>query len=210
MAIGATHRTTAADSTDATSFATASFASTAGRLIIGFVASWKALGGNNTVPTLSSVHGTWSQVNSASYNRGRISCFLCVADGDSGAVTIDFGATTQDSCAWSFTEYDTADSIVQSAISVGAGTTPLATLGAFENALNATIGGMSAIPDPTVGAGFTQLGETNSTDFYINTQWNAGNDTTVDWTISSNDWQVIAIELREASVAGPSGFLEFM
>ena len=69
---------------------------------------------------------------------------------------------------------------------------------------------MSAIPDPTVGAGFTQLGETNSTDFYINTQWNAGNDTTVDWTISSNDWQVIAIELREASVAGPSGFLEFM
>ena len=207
MAVTATHRTTASDNTDLSSYTTASFASTNGDLIIAFVGDFKVTAA--PIPTLTSAHGTWVQGSTIARmqisTEIRITCFSCIANGSSGAVTIDMGGVTIGECQWSFTEFGNQNGIVQSASAVGSSTAPLATLAAFENSANATIGGVYVNPQiPTVGSGFTQLGAAGFNGF-INAEWNVGNDTTVDWSTLSAPWHVIALELREASVPVPTG-----
>jgi hypothetical protein len=206
MAVGATHRTTAAGGSDS-SFNTSSFASVSNDLIIAFVTCNKA---GPAIPTLTSAHGTWSSVLSVTSGNNRLSCFSCVSNGNSGALTIDFAGSTHQYVIWSITEFNTQNGIVQVLSNTGTSTAPTVTLAAFENALNATVGGIYSWANPAVGSGFTQLGEDLST-IYLNSEWRADNDTTVDWSQASAVFLAIALELREASVPLPAtGFFTFM
>ena len=95
----------------------------------------------------------------------------------------------------------TTDGIVQQAVGTGNSTTPLATLAAFGSANNATFGANANTADSTTtpGAGFTELSDltTGTTPAsFLQTQWQVGNDTTSDGTITSGQWGACAVEIK--------------
>lgn len=212
MAITETNLTSAADTTDASSWTTASITPTGNSLVEAAVAS--SLLAGPAAPTLSGNGLTWVQVATRTFaSTRRITLFRALAASpSSGSVTIDFGGVTQLACAWSISEYAGADTsgtngsgaIVQSATNFGTSTTPSVTLAAFGSSDNATYGTFSVNNTGgfTVGAGFASVGNVNVAGLgSLLGEWRADNDTSVDATCTSGEWGGIAVEIKAAAAA---------
>lgn len=197
--------TTGVDSTDATTYTTASVTLKAGRLyLMSFV---------NTAASAAAISGiaggpTWTSRGSTQYNTAahRVSVWSGVPTVDyTGTIVVTFGAT-QTSGRWSLNEFsgvDTAtnDGVVQVATNTGNDTTPIATLAAFGSANNATFGALANTADSTTtpGSGFTELSDLSTSTTpasFLQTEWRVDNDTTVDGTITSGQWGAIAAEIK--------------
>jgi hypothetical protein len=203
--VAATNLTTGVDSTDATTYTTASVTLKAGRLyLLSFV---------NTAASaavISDIAGgpTWASRASTQYNSAahRVSIWSGVPTVDyTGTIVVSFGAT-QTSGRWSLNEFsgvDTAtnDGVVQGVVGTGSSTTPLATLAAFGSANNSTFGALANVADSTTtpGTNFRELSDLTTTTTpgsFLQTQWYEGNDTTVDGTITSGAWGACAVEIK--------------
>jgi hypothetical protein len=201
--------TTGVDSTDATTYTTASVTLKAGRLyLLSFV---------NTAADAAVISGiaggpTWTSRATTQYNTTahRVSLWSGVPTVDYvGTIVVSFGAT-QTSGRWSLNEFsgvatETNDGVVQATTGAGSSTTPLATLAAFGSANNATFGALANAADVTTtpGSGFTELSDlTTSTApaSFLQTEWRVDNDTSVDGTITSGVWGAIAAEIKADTV----------
>jgi hypothetical protein len=211
--------TESGDETDLSSYATASVSPSAGRLVVASCANTQN-SDNAVQPTISGNGQTWTTLGSvlfATGNRRRITLFAAfIASPSAGAITFDFGGTTQQRLIWSVTEFsgvggtNVATAVLQTVTNTG--TTPLTvTLAAFNNANNGAFGCFSAndtvtSPTSTPGTGWTELSDRNNagvSPINLSTQWRVDNDTTCDasftGTISASAG--IAIEIVAAAVA---------
>jgi len=197
--------TTGTDSTDTTAYTTASVTLKAGRLYLMSVVNTAA-----SAAVVSGIAGgpTWTSRATTQYNTTahRVSLWSGVPTVDyTGTIVISFGAT-QTGARWSLNEFSgvdtsTTDGVVQAVTGTGNSTTPLATLAAFGSANNATFGANANTADSTTtpGAGFTELSDDTTTTTpgsFLQTQWQVGNDTTSDGTITSGQWGAIAAEIK--------------
>jgi hypothetical protein len=197
--------TTGTDSTDTTAYTTASVTLKAGRLYLMSVVNTAA-----SAAVVSGIAGgpTWTSRATTQYNTTahRVSLWSGVPTVDyTGTIVISFGAT-QTGARWSLNEFSgvdtsTTDGVVQAVTGTGNSTTPLATLAAFGSANNATFGANANTADSTTtpGAGFTELSDDTTTTTpasFLQTQWQVGNDTTSDGTITSGQWGAIAVEIK--------------
>jgi hypothetical protein len=205
VAANAAALTTGSDSTDATTYTTASVTLKAGRLYL--------LSFTNTAASAAVASGiaggpTWVSRSSTQYNTTahRVSIWSGVPTVDyTGTIVISFGAT-QTGASWALNEFSGVDTstthgVVQQAVGTGNSTTPLATLAAFGSANNATFGALGNTADSTTtpGAGFTELSDLGAAVTpaqFLQTQWQVGNDTTVDGTITSGQWGACAVEIK--------------
>jgi hypothetical protein len=202
--------TTGVDSTDATSYTTASVTLKAGRLYLMSFVNTAA-----SADAITSITGgpTWTTRSSTQYNgtAHRVSIWSGVPTTDyTGTIVVGFGANTQTSGRWSLNEFanvDTAttDGVVQQAVGSGNSTTPLATLGAFGATDNATFGALANTADTTTtpGSGFYELSDLSTATTpasFLQTEYRTDNDTTVDGTITSGQWGACAVEIKAAAV----------
>jgi hypothetical protein len=198
----------AGDSTDSTTYTTASITLKAGRLYLMSVVNTAASAG-----AISSIDnsGTWTSRSSTQFNgtAHRVSIWSYAPTVDyTGTLVINFGANTQTSATWSLNEFagvdtTTNDGVVQQAVGTGNSTTPLATLAAFGSAANATFGALGNVSDTTTtpGTNFRELSDTSSATPVgcLQTEWQVGNDTTVDGTITSAQWGACGIEIKAST-----------
>ena len=211
MAIGVTLLTGGSSSTNASSYATASFTPDANQLVLVAVRNAKAAGLGDPPSSLTGNGLTYVQV--AEIDRGGdfvLTVWRAMGAAPSaGALTISFPAT-QTSCMWSVVEFSAVDTsgsngsgaVVQSlAASDDPVTSLLLTLASFASTDDVAYGafGHSQNETTTVGSGFTALhnlsaAESNS----LLTEWKA-NDNTVDasW-VTSKDAYGIALEVKVA------------
>ncbi len=170
-------------------------------------------GGTPNTPTVSGASRTWTQVATILTNNWRTTLFRSLAAASSGAITIDFAAQTQTNAKYSFTKWDGVDTsgtngagaVVQSATANNGDTSNTGvtvTLAAFGSANNAAhaFNANSTGAAVTVGSGFTFL--LNDTGLFTDTEEWKLNDTTADFTWSSQTVtsNAIAIEVKEAVV----------
>lgn len=224
-----TDLTTDVNSTNNSTYATASFAPTKDRLVLVFVMSVNSSNAAANIPTLSGNGLNWVMVQTATCrvsNDYRLSCFRAMGSAPTaGPLTFNFGGQSQSQCAWSIFEYDGLDvsaadganAIVQ-ANAVAPGATPVSSIGVALNPFqdkvkNLCVGGAIAANALVVGGfdqgeGFTQIhGQrviTGARQSVLETQEKVGEDTLVDWlmpTGTSAPACAIALELRVASAA---------
>lgn len=214
MAITVSNLTTGSNATDQTSYATASVAPTANKLVLLFVGNRRS-GGSPTQPTVTGAGMTWDLVTSADGgNEVRTSIFRCLsASPSSGALTIDFAGVTQGSCGWSVAEFTGTDitgtngsgAIVQTATNNNNTTNTgiVVTLGSFADVNNATAGMVYVRSSRaiTVGSGFTQIGTSDAaTESTITSEFLGSNDTSVDWSWASVATQATAHAVEIKSI----------
>ena len=207
--------TSGSDATNASSYATASIAPSANKLILAAVSVRKGTATAST-PTLTGCGLTWVQVATVinSTNVVRLTLFRAMsASPSSGAVTIDLGGVTHNHCLWSICEFGSVDTsgtngsgaVVQSVTKTqNAINSITGTLAAFGSANNATYGAFNHDNNEatTHGSGFTDIHDViNSENETLFTERNLANDTTVDasWATSGNG-MVIAVEIKDAPV----------
>jgi hypothetical protein len=219
MAITAANLTNGNNTTDATSFTTASISPTASRLLILAVDSSIA-SGTSAAPTVTGNGLTWVEFGVGgeygSADRG-IWLFRAMGSPSAGTVVIDFAAVTQTNCNWSINEFTGVDTtgsngsgaIVQTVKDIGAtaGTSASVSLAAFGSANNMAFGAFShaAAEAKTVGSGFTALSNTGNITPGLSLMCEYKlNSTTVDasWASTVNRG-VIAAEIKEG-VSGPT------
>lgn len=213
MAITATNLATSGSTTDSTSFTTGSISPSANKLILLWVYTINSSAPNT--PTVTGNSLNWVNVASRAdgANIRRITLFRAMGTPTSGPLTIDFAGQLQSGCAWSIVQYDGTSligtdgsgALVQavSNASIGIDTSLTVTLAAFSGVGNATVGGFGVSFNsaglPAVGSGFTATGQFNQTspNLSIASEFNAGNDTTVDMNVgaSTTNWLGIAAEL---------------
>lgn len=210
------------DSTDSTTYTTASVTLKAGRLYLLSIVNTAA-----SAAAVASIAGgpTWTSRSTTQFNTTghRTSIWSGVPTVDyTGTVVVTFGATQTGAC-WVLDEMsgvDTSsnDGIVQNAVGTGNSTTPLATLAAFGSANNATYGAHGVANASTVapGSGFTELAEATAATpaSRVETEWRVDNDTTVDATCTSGQWGSCAVEIKaDASTfvipPGPDLYMAF-
>ncbi len=199
------------------SFATASFAPGAGRLVLAFAMSRRV--GGPAVPTASGNGLTWQQVatvlNVAAGN-SRITCFRAMGPAPSaGPLTFDFGGQQQLACAWSVFEYDNVDgtgsngsgAVAQQQTTSGSATTLAITLNPLADAAaSVVVGGVALGINETVtaGAGLAQIdllpfvqGTTRGT---LQTEDRTGGGSTVNWSWAATaNAGAIALEVKAAA-----------
>jgi len=209
VAANAAAITSGNDSTDSTTYTTASVTLKAARL---YLLSFANTAASAAAPSGIAGGGTWTSRSSTQFNgtAHRNSIWSCVPTVDYvGTIVITFGAT-QTACTWGLNEFSgvnttTNDGIVQQAVGTGTSVTPLATLAAFGSANNATFGALGNVSDTTTtpGTNFTELSDTNAATptVCLQTQWRIDNDTTVDGTITSAAWGACAVELKASTDA---------
>lgn len=220
MAVSIANLTSGNDETDDADSVTASITPSANKLILLAFASRA----DAVQPTVSSVTGcslTWVEIAHIDYDTSgsRRSLFLYRAMGSSpssGAITITWGGT-QTAKTWVVDEVtgmdtsgtDGSGAIVQSATNkdeTGSATSLTVTLGAFGSVNNATYGafGTDGNPLPTAGSGFTTLATAvSTTDVRTTSEWQSGNDTSVDMSFASAVLVGgVAIEIKEAVAGG--------
>jgi len=202
-----TNVTSGSDSTDATSYTTASVTLKAGVLYLMSVENSKA-----TADVVSSIDSgpTFTSRSTVAFNTNanRQSIWSAVPTTDyTGTLVINFGGgNTQTGAAWSldaFYHVDTAttDGIVQNATGTGNSVTPLATLAAFGSANNATYGAFgvaSTSAGAAESASYVELSDiTAATPAQgTHTYYRPDNDTTVSCTITSAQWGACAVEIK--------------
>lgn len=210
------------DTTNATSFATASVTPGANNLILfGYVASRNISTACSTIEA-NSVTGnslTWVSVNRQCFSDAGAPTMIVElyrsmgASPSTGAVSFGF-ASTRVNAAWVIVECSGVDTsgtngsgaVAQSAVNlVEPGTSLTVTLSAFGSANNATFGLFGLVDNLTItpGSGFTELAEQivteGGTDAALQAEWKTGNDTTVDASWSSIDAGGVAIEIKAAA-----------
>lgn len=198
--------TSGSDSTDSTTYTTASVTLKAGRLYLMSVENSKA-----TADVISSIDNgpTFVSRSTVAYNTNanRVSIWSAVPTTDyTGTLVINFGGgNTQTGACWALDEMSGVDTttnhgIVQNATGTGNSGTALATLGAFGSANNATYGahGHAAATASTPGSGFTELSDVTAATpaQALCTDWRVDNDTTVDATFTSAQWGSCAVEIK--------------
>lgn len=219
MAITATILSTSGDNVDRTSYTTGSITPTANKLVL--VWAYSIMASAPSSPTITGNGLTWVNIGSVldSASLRRITLFRAMgASPTTGALTIDFAGQTQTGLGWSIVQYDGIDtsgangsgSIVQTITGASAGnaTSLTVTLSAFSSTSNATVGGfgipLNTAGQPAVGSGFTATGQINQStpNLSIGSEFNAGNDTSVDMNAgaASIPWVGIASELKSATV----------
>lgn len=218
-------RTGAYSGTDATSYATASGTPAANKLQLLAVHSSQDTT-DPASPTCTQASLTFALIDTHLWRSGqasnyRVSLYRALtASPAAGAVTIDFGGTTQTSCAWSWAEVDEdvdlggsngSGAIVQSQIaSTGVGGTALALsapLNAFtdplRNLVYACWGHRISNGSVTPKTGWSELHDfSGSTPLGgLETQWNTGEDLTPGGTLSAAAlWGGVGIEIRLAAI----------
>ena len=227
MAVTQTLLTNGGDETDASSYDTASIAPSANKLVLLSVFNNKAA--TATLPTVTGASMTWVQVSTqlSSANNLRITVFRGLsATPGTGALTMDYGGTTQLRSRWIVSEFGNVDTsgtngsgaIVQAVPGADVGAPDLfsltITLAAFGDVDNATWGtvmvsGGTTVIDP--GTGFTEIAD-DALPGPVQSQWKATNDTTVDWswTDASSDAIGVAVEIKEGSAAAATNFLTLL
>lgn len=218
MAVSIAVLDSGADTTDATSKASASVTLTANRLYLAFFSNVTGTNPPSTA-TCASANVTFTQIATVGYRNPvspvrRITAFraLPVATFAGETVTFSCGAT-QTGFVYVILEVTGMDvsgangagAIVQSATNAeDAQTSGTVTLAAFGSTDNATVGFMAkadADEAITVGTGFTELTDAgHATPAHRGqSQWRVDNDTTVTWSwATSSDWGGVALELRAA------------
>ncbi len=212
-----------ADATNASGFSTGSVAPSANSLeLMAISISWAGASVASAPPvTVTGNNLTWELVASQIYfpdgtGNWWNTLYLYRAMGanpSSGSVTVDLGANTFDSAAFSLVEFSNVDTsgsngsgaVIQSAANNDTGVSAIAvTLGSFSSTGNATYGVFGAGDSDatartfTPGTGFTELHDTGIEYASIGTQWRADNDTSVDTTASALTEGLggIAIEIK--------------
>lgn len=223
MAVSLANLTSGTDTDGNSTATTASVSPSSNKLELLTVSSRTLITANPNQPTISGNGLTWVAIASVVYDdtsssRRRITLFRALgASPSSGAISIDFGGQNQTTVVWSLEEVSGIDTsgtngsgaIVQSATNfddTATASTLTVTLGAFSNTNNATFGSFAngfGLATPTVGSGFTKLGEQadGNNDIKVLTEWKSTNDTTVDinWGDTS-ELGGIAIEIRANAI----------
>jgi hypothetical protein len=218
MAIIGTNLTSGGDVTAGTSSVTSSFTPSPMKLILAAVVNGPGTGPNS--PTVTGCGLTWVQVLAGNYVTGgssirRLTVLRAMSvSPNTGIVTIDYAAQSQNEIWWCVDEFsgvDTsgsngANAIVQSVFTelAVAGTSITVTLAPFSNINNGTYGafGSSGSNGATVGSGYNLLATVglDTNNFTILTEWRNDNDTTVDYSqTNSHKMGGIGIELKEES-----------
>lgn len=219
MAISAANVTTSGNSSDLSSYSTASITPSRNKLLLAWVYSIAATAPNT--PTASGNGLTWVQVATILDSDGvrRLTLFRALGSSPStGALTFDFGGQTQTGCVWSVVEYtgvnttgsNGANAIVQfdTEASAGSVSSLTSTLAAFGSTMNATAGGFGYPLNSNagdVGSGFTAIGEQfqGSPNQAIFTEFRNDNDTTVDITLGASSVPIVGIAVELASNHAP-------
>ena len=201
---------TSGSSTNDGPYVTASVSPTADRLIIAIIAAEDA---DQTPPTPTCAGNGFTWTNIATERVGadselRATVFVAKdAAPTPGTITFTFSDTMTDA-AWIIAEVGnidttlTASAIVRQIIAANAfGSSVSATLAAFANSDNSTIGifahNEGVTPTWTPGSGFTQISEVNAAGISLMLQWKAAADTDVEATISgTEDIMMFAAELE--------------
>lgn len=205
---------------DATTATTASVTVTAGRLYMFTVVSKTEISTDPNQPTITGNGLTVAQVptngtqvidSTSSSRRRHTLLWAYCASTSTGTFTIDFGGQTQVTSGWAIDEiasgFFSTTPIVQAAknLSLTAVTSITATLGAFSSTLNATYGSFgvsNGTNNPTAGSGFatvTSVQDSVEGNLGLETEFRVDNDTTVDFTFSSDsELGVIGCEIRAA------------
>lgn len=216
---------TKAVATNASSMSTSSISPSSNALILVAVATRNNLNVTANEPTVSGNGLTYEVIQTAIHDdigstRRRVTLFRALgASPTAGAVSVDLGGQTQTDIVVivdQVTGVDTggtngSGAIVQSDKNTSSSATSLTvTLGSFSSANNYTYGAFSHnnASGETInpGSGFTELEEQDSaSNISVQTEYLAGNDTTVDSSTSGSTAQNyggIAIEIKEATAAG--------
>lgn len=224
MAVVANHLTTSSSGTGASSYNTASISPASSRLVVVTVRNLYTSGTANE-PTCTGASMTWTKIDTklSAANTTRVTMFRALAASPgSGALTIDFAGQTQNSCAWSITEFSGVDTggtngasaVVQFASNTNTGSQAgiTVTLNAFTNTGNATHGvvnkGGNNNPS-AAGDGFTELGIDTNTQI-IESVFKDSNDTTVAWTWTSESATSVAVAIEIATPSGGGGFFSLL
>ena len=202
---------------DQTSYTTATLTPTASTLYLLAVANTHAT--DATLPTASGQGQTWVQVGTrlSSNTDSRTTVFCAIGGSTNGAVTIDFGGTTQTGAAWKITAITGMTSnctigsggIVQ-VIEAGGGsaTTSTATLAALGSATNGEIAFCASQVNSTFTAEWTEQGaeEAQGTAaLTLGAHYQAATDTTSLCTFgSAGQITHVALEIDEAAGASTS------
>lgn len=220
MTISGALLTNNGDTTNASSYATASVTPTSNALVLVAVVNTKASAPDT--PTLSGNGLTWVQIGTVTFDTvasptKRLTVFRALgASPSAGAITIDFGGASQTGCAWVVSEYTGVDTtgtngsgaVVQSTTNNGnSSTTQSATLSAFGSATNGSYSatGVDSNVDVSPEASWNEHANptygTPSTG--LQTQWRADNDTSPSTTTAGlRNWAMLALEIKEAAAGG--------
>ena len=193
---------------------TASISPSAYALVLVAVVIRNAASTDPTTPTVTGNGLTYTLVNpngtalydSSSSSRRKLFVFQSLgASPSAGAVTITAGEASA-AAAWAvdqFINVDTISTAVQAATNAdesGATNTITATLAAFGSTLNGTYGAIGAATGTltiTEGSGFTLLADVAGTGIDLGTEWKSTNDTSVDFSLSANDFMgIVGIEIK--------------
>ena len=224
MPITAANLTANGVTTNASSYTTASVTPGANTLIIVSVS-------NNigtapvTTPTLSGNGLTYVQIDTLAWNTvaspvTRTTMFRAMgASPSAGAITIDFGGTTQNGCIWAVNQFSGTDTsgtngsgaVVQSALSAAPDTNATSvtvTLASFGDAANNAAyisAAHSANEAATQETGWTELSDNGhaTPNRSAASAWLLGEDTSPSYSWASNTGKgAIAIEVKAAAAGG--------
>lgn len=208
----ATALTTDGVGTDASSFATASITPTANRLVL--LGVWNTISaGSATLPTATGNGLTYTQVATTQAGLERFTLFRAMgASPSAGAVTIDFGGTTQNTCHWSIVQVADVNTtgthgsgaIVQSKAGNSSNlavTSFNLTLDSTPSASNLTLAFIGANTATTFVEEWTQLVDSQGSGGArtISVMYQSGTDTTPSWTFGSSKVGAVAVEVLAAS-----------
>lgn len=219
MAITQTSLAGSSSTANATSYTTASQTPKPNKLQIAVISNSKS-GGTATEPTLTGNSVTWVKIDTQLFgtsNAKRVTIFRgLVLAPTAGTVAIDFGATAQNNCAWSFFEFGGVDTsgtngsgaIVQSAKNaVSTVTTITVNLAAFSSTNNGTVAGFCvdnnlAITPDTGWAEILEAQVSDGADSITGeSQWRNDNDTTAVATWTGNQAAGgIAVEIKASDI----------
>lgn len=202
--------TSGTNTTDATSFTTASVTLKARPGLMYTLSVVNTHGSSANTVTAATTGGalSFTSEKTVQFNGtlSRTTLFRLTPTSDvTDTIVITIGsAQTATACLWSliaWTNVDTAtnDGIVQSVSNTGSSTTPSVTLAAFGSANNATFGAHgTAQTAATPGSGFIEVHDvTASTPTCgLETEYRSDNDTGVDASITSAAWGSIAAEIK--------------
>ena len=192
------------DGTDATSYATSSFAPGTNTMYILCVHAGRTDGTAATPSSISGGATTWTQIATIANTAGNEKTTVYKGTGtlSTGAVTINFSGA-QHNCIWYVLGIKNASTtIVQSntAVSASSGTISVALTGA--SSANTVIGFVSAQSTSqtiTAGTGFTELGtqiSNNTPSVLAECEYTSTGTTPVSWTVSSTAQKtMVALEL---------------
>jgi hypothetical protein len=202
--IARTNLTSGNDSTDSTTYTTASVTLKAGRLYLLSIVNTAA-----SADVVSSIAGgpTWTSRSSVQFNTTghRTNVWSGVPTTDyTGTIVVTYGATQTGAC-WVLDEFsgvDTSsnDGIVQQGTATGNSATPLVTLSSAMTYGNATFGATGVANASTVapGTGFTELAEATAATpaSRVETEWRVDHEPRVTSTVTSGQWGICGIEMK--------------